>query len=58
MNQLPDELLQLIATYLKPVPLAEKTLEELLKFKYEIDNASKHSPEMHIVVIESDRRYK
>ena len=41
MNQLPDELLQLIATYLKPVPLTEKSVEELLKMKDEIDNALK-----------------
>jgi hypothetical protein len=46
MNQLPDELLQLIATYLKPVPLAEKSVEELLKMKDEIDNALKEKTQV------------
>ena len=39
MNLLPDELLQTIATYLKPVTLAEKTIEELLKMKEDINIA-------------------
>jgi len=39
-------LLQAIATYLKPVPLAEKTVEELLKMKEDIDIASREKTQV------------
>ena len=41
MNLLPDELLKAIATYLKPVTLAEKKIEDLLKMKEDINIALK-----------------
>ena len=46
MNLLPDELLQTIATYLKPVPLAEKTVKELLKMKEDINIALKEKTQV------------
>ena len=46
MNLLPDELLQATATYLKPVPLAEKTVKELLKMKEDINIALKEKKQV------------
>lgn len=44
MNSLPDDLSKVIATY--PVPLAEKSVEELLKMKEEIERVIKEKTQV------------
>lgn len=46
MNSLPDDLSKVIATYLKPVPLAEKSVDELLKMKEDINIALKEKTQV------------